>query len=157
MNALLFAMAFVIQTHTPTATVNGDVVTVAADFAYIDNAVGTAVVIPVAITQGTILADDNNMLASSDGTSPITWQLSPGTYKVTAFGYPDDRMSPMRTMVVLDVTIGSPTRQQQITDAVRAYSLATYDAAQALSELRTLKPTRAELLAALRPQTPFSN
>jgi len=40
---LVIAMTEAIQTHTPSATVTGDIVTVSADFAWIDPAVGTTV------------------------------------------------------------------------------------------------------------------
>jgi len=60
-------------------------------------------------------------------------------------------MLPQRTKIVLDVVIASPTRQQQIAAAVKAYSIASADSAEALAELKTLKPTKAELAAALSP------
>ena len=147
MNALLFAMTFIVQTHVPTATVNGDVVTVSADFAYVDPAVGTSVVVPVSVVEGTVLVD-RTMLASNDGVKPIAWQLPPGDYKVTAFGYPDNRLSPMRTKVVLDVTVLSPSRQQQIVDALKQYAISSADTAEAVAAIKTLKPTKAELAAA---------
>ena len=152
MNALLsIAMLLTVQTHTPTVvSVSGDVVTISADVAWIDPAVGTAIVVPIATKEGVQLVDPT-MLASTDGVKPIAWQLPPGQYKVTAFGYPDDRLNPMRTKVVLDVTILSPSRQQQITEAVKKYSIASADAAAALSSLKTIKPTRSELAAALTP------
>ena len=148
MNALLLILALTVQTHTPTATVTGDVVTVSADFAWIEPAAGTSIVVPIAIKDGVQLIDPT-MLASTDGVKPIAWQLSPGSYKVTAFGYPDNRLFPQRTKVVLDVTVLSPTRQQQIAEAVKAYSIASADSAEALAELKVLKPTKAELAAAL--------
>jgi len=154
MNTFLLTLALLVntQTHTPTATVSGDVVTVSADFAWVETPEGSQVSIvkPVGIVEGVQLNDDT-MLASTDGVKPIAWRLSPGTYKVTAFGYPDNRLFPMRTKIVLDVVIASPTRKQQIAEAVKAYSIASADAAVALNDLKSLKPTKVELAEALSP------
>lgn len=154
MNSIITLLMLAVQTHTPTATVSGDVVTVSADIAWIDYAPVSGqtvpVVVPVAIKEGTILVD-KTMLASYDGVKPVAWQLPPGTYKVTAFGYPDSRLNPMRTKVVLDVVIANPTRQQQLKDALKKFSIASAEAAMAKAEIVALNPTKAELTAALAP------
>lgn len=148
MNALLFMLALTLQTHTPTAAVSGDVVTVSADFAYVESVSGPDPVVPVSVTEGVVMAGDYNLLASADGVKPVAWQLEPGTYRVTAFGYPDNRALPMRTKVVLDVTVLSPTRQQQIVDALKQYAISSADTAEAIAAIKTLKPSKAELAAA---------
>lgn len=153
MNTFLLTLALLVnQTHTPTATVSGDVVTVSADFAWVETIEGpqVSIVKPIAVVEGVIL-NDNTMLASTDGAKPIAWKLPPGDYKIFAFGYPDNRMFPMRTKVILDITILSPTRQEQIAAAIKAYSIASADSAEALAELKVLKPTKAELAAVLAP------
>ncbi len=150
MNSILLFVSLLTVQALPTATVTGDVVTINADIAWIEPASGTAVVVPIATPQGTILIDPT-MLASSDGISPVAWQLSPGNYKVTAFSYPTDRMNPQRTEVTLDVVIASPTRQQQIRAALQQLTLAKADVSEALAELAALKPTKAELRAAALP------
>ena len=54
----------------------------------------------------------------------------------------------MRTKVVLNVTVLSPSRQQQIVDALRQYAVSAADVAEAVTAIKTLKPTKAELAAA---------
>ncbi len=129
--------------HVPTATVSGDIVTVNADFAYLD-------VEPLEVVQGTILTD-TSLIASKDGKLPVSWRLPPGTYSITAFGFPDNRMLPNRNKAILTVTVENPTRQKQITDALQRFSLANIEAEVAREEIKTLKPTRAEISAALVP------
>ena len=153
MNALLFAIAIaaVQPPALPTATVSGDVVTVTADFAYIDSAAVGTIVKPVAIPQGTMLAGDQTLIASSDGKLPVAWKLLPGAYKVTAFSYPANRLVPVRTEVVLDVLIQPPTRPADIRAAFQKMTEAKGDLADARAALDLLKPTRAELRAAALP------
>lgn len=151
MSTLLMLMASVlIQQQTPTATVNGDVVTVAADIAWIDPAAGQSVVQPLATVQGTILIGPT-MLASRDGVEPVAWKLPPGSYKVTAFGYPSNRSIPVRKEIVLDIVISNPTRPKLIRDALQKYTEARTEAAIALTELNALKPTKDELRTAALP------
>lgn len=133
-----------IDAHVPTATVSGDVVTVSADFAFLD-------IDPLEVVQGVPLYD-TSLLASTDGALPVSWRLAPGTYQITAFGYPDKRSAPNRNRVVLTVTIDNPTRQQQIKDAIQRFSIANIEAQHARDEIRALQPTRAEISAALSTQ-----
>jgi hypothetical protein len=60
-------------------------------------------------------------------------------------------MQPMRTKVVLDVIIASPTRIEAIRLALKKFTISSADAAAAKVELGVLKPTKAELAAALGP------
>lgn len=153
MNILLFsiAIAAVQPPVLPTATVTGDVVTVSADFAWVEPAAGVTPVKPVAIPQGTMLAGDQTLLASSDGKLPVAWQLLPGTYKVTAFSFPTNRFVPVRTEVVLDVVIQPPTRPAEIRAALQKLTESKGNVADAKAALDLLKPTRAELRAAALP------
>lgn len=159
MNLFILTMALLYpDVHVPTATVKDDVVTVNADFAAIDT-IGPARVIqgtPLVINYGDANPEVQpvagyNLTASSDGKSPLKWQLSPGTYEITAFGYPDNRLLPNRNKVILTVTVENPTRQKQIADALQRFSAANVEAEMAREEIKTLKPTRAEISAALVP------
>ena len=135
------------QTHTPSATVVGDIVTIDADIAMLpSSSAGTDA---GELLTGTMLAGDAGLAASSDGASPITWRLAPGEYQITAYGFPDDRLNPLRNVATLTVTIGTPTRTQQIADALQRLTLALFDAGRARATLDTLNPTRQELIDAL--------
>ena len=147
---LLALTLFAPQPALPTATITGDIVTVNADIAWVESVVAGTVVKPVSIPQGTILID-STMLASSDGNLPVAWKLLPGTYKVTAFSYPANRFIPVRTEVLLDVVIASPTRQQDIRAALQKLTEAKADVGDAKVALDVLKPTKAELRAASLP------
>ena len=147
---LLFVSMLAVQPQLPTATVVGDVVTVPADIAWVDPAVGSTIVVPLATVQGTVLVG-STMLASYDGVAPAAWRLPPGSYKITAFGYPPDRLNPMRSEIVLDVIIANPTRAKQIKDALQRFTLAKAEYAQAKAALDALNPTRAELRIAALP------
>lgn len=136
----------------PTVTVVGDLVTVSADIAWVDLASNpSAVVVPIETVQGVTLTG-STLLASSDGKAPVAWRLPPGSYKVTALGYPPNRMIPVRSEIVLDVVVNPPTRQQEINEAFRAFTIAKGDMAEALAALNTLKPTKAELKTAALAQ-----
>jgi hypothetical protein len=149
MNLLVLTMALLYpDVHIPTATVSGDVVTVNADFAYLDLPDSG---VSVGIVQGVQLVGDPAILSSTDGKLPVVWRLPPGTYSITAFGYPDNRLLPNRNKVILTVTVENPTRQQQIADALQRFSVANVEAEMAREEIKTLKPTRAEISAALVP------
>jgi hypothetical protein len=102
------------------------------------------------VIQGTVLTG-SELVASSDGQAPIVWKLAPGTYEITAFGYPDNRLLPNRNKVLLTVVIENPTRQQQIKEAFQKFSIANAEAQAAREEIKTLKPTKAEISAALTP------
>jgi hypothetical protein len=144
MNLLMMSMMLLyVDVHVPAATVDGDVVTVFADFAHLESA-------PLEVVQGVVL-DGPDLVASSDGQLPIVWKLSPGTYEITAFGYPDNRLLPNRNKVLLTVVIENPTRQQQIKEAFQKFSIANAEAQAARDEIKTLKPTKAEISAALTP------
>ena len=89
---LLMAAITATQTHTPSATVSGDIVTVDADIAFLpDGTTGPT------LLGGVELNTDPLLAASSDGTSPIQWRLPPGQYDITAYGFPDDRLNPIRS------------------------------------------------------------
>ena len=148
---LLALTIFAPQPGLPTATITGDVVSVNADIAWVESVVAGTVVKPVAIPQGTMLAGDQTLIASSDGKLPVAWKLLPGSYKVTAFSYPANRFIPIRTEVILDVVIASPTRQQDIRAAFQKLTEAKADVGDAKAALDILKPTKAELRAASLP------
>jgi len=147
MNALFLTLAITAtQTHTPSATVSGDVVTVDADFALLpDGTTGTQ------LLGGVELNTDPLLAASSDGVSPIQWRLPPGQYDITAYGFPDDRLNPIRNVATLTVTIQAPDRSDAIAAALQKLTLALFDAGQARAALQTLNPTRQEILDALKP------
>lgn len=159
MNLLILAMTMLYpDVHVPTATVEGDIVTVNGDFAAIDT-IGQAKVIegvPLVVNYGDLNpavppVPGYNLTASSDGIAPVKWQLPPGTYEITAFGYPDDRKFPMRNKAILTVIIADPTRAEQIKSAYQRFSEANADAATAKKAIKDLKPTKAETAAALAP------
>ena len=129
---LLFVSMLAVQPQLPTATVVGDVVTVTADIAWVDPAVGSTIVVPLATVQGTVLVG-STMLASYDGVAPAAWRLPPGSYKITA------------------LIIANPTRAKQIKDALQRFTLAKAEYAQAKAALDALNPTRAELRIAALP------
>lgn len=146
-NAALMTLALTAsQTHTPSATVSGDVVTIDADIAWLpDGTTGAQLLAGVELNTDPLLA------ASSDGVSPIQWRLPPGQYDITAYGFPDDRLNPIRNVATLTVTIQAPDRSDQIAAALQKLTLALFYAGQARADLQTLNPTRQEILDALTP------
>jgi hypothetical protein len=145
---LMMALTILAQTHTPTATLDNDVVTVEADFATINNVAGNLPADEVEPVTGTILTG-STLLASSDGIAPIAWRVPPGEYVITAFGYPDDRMNPNRVKTVLNVTVTEPTRIESIRVALNELSLRLFEVKAAKQQIQALSPTQVEVLEAL--------
>lgn len=138
--AMLLASVASAQTHTPSHTVDGRRVTVDADICFWDagqNMDGFTLV------QGTPLMAAS-IAASKDGTSPIIWEVPPGTYQMTAYGFPDDRMNPERQTATLNIVADPVPRDEAIREALIAWFVAR-------STLQQLNPTRQELLDGLNP------
>jgi len=140
MMAVLFAPG-----DPPTANVVGDLVTINADIAWFVEPLPPG----AALIQGTTLAGVPSLAASSDGVGPIVWRLPPGTYTITAFGYPVDRLNPQRIEGALSVTVDPPDRATLIRGALLQYSASVYQTQLAKQELITLAPTLAEIRTAI--------
>lgn len=152
-NSVLLLLAVTAsQTHTPSATVSGDIVTVDADIAFLPDA--SAAGVSATLLAGTELVSSPNVAASTDGASPIQWRLPPGQYDITAYGFPDDRVNPVRNVAILTVTIQAPDRSDAIAAALKKLTLALFDAGKAQADLQTLNPTRQELIDALTKGAP---
>lgn len=148
-NALLLSTALATtQTHTPSVAVQGDIVTVDADIAMVVDS-GPATVAGELISGVPLLSAAGTFAASDDGVSPIVWKLPPGEYLITAYGFPEDRLNPIRNVVTLTANVSTPDRGQQIAEALQQLTLALFDAGKARQELDTLNPTRQELIDAL--------
>ena len=129
----------------PTANVAGDIVTINADIAWFAQPLPPG----SALIQGTRLGGQDSLAASSDGVEPIIWRLPPGSYNITAFGYPVDRMNPVRIEAVLPIVVNPPDRATLIRGALLQYSASVYQTQLAKEELVQLAPTLAEIRAAI--------
>ena len=135
------------QTHTPTHTVDGQRVTIDADIVFwsaSQNMTGFSLIQGVPLMAPT-------QAASVDGVSPIIWEIPPGTYQLTAYGFPDDRENPQRTSAVLDIVVNAPTRIEDIRIALTAWLNSLNDVYLARANLQTLNPTRQELIDVINP------
>lgn len=135
---VFWVMATVIATaqHVPSLTVEGDRVTIDADFAWHHPDLAG-----VEIIQGVPLQHPS-VVASSDGASPIVLKMPPGSHEITTLGFPADRMNPDRGQQTLTAIVSAPTRQQQINELYATY-LGTRD------RIIAIAPTTAEVLKAL--------
>jgi len=139
---------FVYAQHVPTLSVNGDLVTIDADIAWHDNSVPGIVVV-----QGTPLTQPN-IVASSDGSSPIILKMPEGTHTISALGFPADRANPQRTFATLSAVVLPPDRQQVINSAYAKLFQSRDNFIAASSEIVALAPTPAEVATALSFLTP---
>ena len=144
--ASLLAMSILLAPgDPPTANVVGDLVTINADIAWFVDPLPPG----AALIQGTRLAGQDSLAASSDGVGPIIWRLPPGSYNITAFGYPIDRLNPQRIEAVLPIVVNPPDRSTLIRGALLQYSASVYQTQLAKQELITLAPTLAEIRTAI--------
>ena len=124
----------------PTIEQAGDIVTIHADLAWMDGDLP-----PGAKTiSGTVLAG-SSLRASVDGVSPIVLQLPPGTYSIDAYGYPVDRMDPLRASATFAVTVVAPDRVQRLAKLLLEFSQRLYQFEAVKNEIAVLNPTREEL------------
>jgi len=120
------------QTHKPSHTIEGTIITIDAEVASISPD-------PKQLLSGVRLADDSLAVASPG--SPIVWKLKPGTYQLRMMGFPDDPANPQRSVVDVDVKV-KLTRKEAVLDA--------YDRCiRAMSDLHILSPTYEDLLDSL--------
>lgn len=125
----------------PTIEQDGDIVTIHADIAWIEGTLP-----PNAQTiSGTVLSGRENMLASIDGVSPIVWSLPPGDYTVKAYGYPLDRMDPLRAEQTFVLTVLIPDRLQRLSRLLLEFSQRLYQYEAVRAEIVAMSPTRQEL------------
>ena len=129
----------------PTANVVGDLVTIDADIAWFIDPMPVG----AALIQGTRLAGQDSLAASSDGVGPIIWRLPPGSYSINAFGFPLDRVNPVRIEQVLPIVVDAPSRATLIRGALLQYSASVYQTELTKAELITLAPTLAEIRTAI--------
>jgi hypothetical protein len=148
-NLLLAAMLLPIpqDSHTPSYTIEGNVVVIDAEIAWIPTNPATT----SNPSEGWELVDptqmgpsDNIALISGMRDERIRWRLTPGDWQITALGHADDLSNPMRQQQTFNLTIAGPTRQEQIVLLVMEYLTAKRD-------LQLLDPpaTREEILTAV--------
>lgn len=125
----------------PTIEQAGNSITIHADIAWFEGAVPD----DAKCLSGTVLSGRETLRASTDGVGPIVWQLPPGEYTIKAYGYPVDRMDPMRASATFAVSIVSPDRIQRLTALLLEFSQRLYQYEMVCAEILELAPTREEL------------
>jgi hypothetical protein len=151
MNAAILMAAMMLpatqDAHTPSYTIEGDVVVIDAEIAWIP----TNAAVTNNPPEGWTLLDplqmgpsDNIALISGMRDERIRWRLTPGEWEITALGHADDLSNPNRQQQTFNVTISGPTRQETITLLVLDYLTAKRD-------LQLLSPpaSREEILTAV--------
>jgi hypothetical protein len=150
MNAALVAAAMMAATlqdsHVPSYTVDGNVVTIDAEIAWIPQNTETN----TNPTEFELLDKSQQgpgeyiALISGKPSERIRWKLAPGTWEITALGHADDLANPMRQERRFTFTVDGPTRSEQIVELVVAYLSAKRD-------LQMLEPpaSRGEILQAV--------
>lgn len=124
----------------PTIEQAGNIVTLHADMAWIEGEIPDG----AQSLAGTMLTG-SSLRASSDGVSPIVWKLPPGDYAVKAYGYPIDRMNPMRASATFSVTVLAPDRVQRLAKLLLEFSQRLYQYEAVKAEIAAMSPTRDEL------------
>ena len=143
---LAFASVANAQTHVPSGTVQGLIVTFDADFVAIDPQQDMT---GIELREGVVLLGGPPRYAASvDGVSPIRYMMPSGTYAVTVHGFPDDPAVPERNIVQLSVVVAPPTRAEQIADAFMGFFRGRNQAAKALADIALLNPTDQEIIDA---------
>ena len=117
------------------------IITIHADLAWFDDDLPEGAV----CLSGTVLSGRNSLRASTDGVGPILWQLPPGDYVLQAYGYPIDRMDPLRDQLTFSVTVTAPDRIAQLQRLLLEFSQRLYQFEMVKSEITALNPTREEL------------
>ena len=125
--------------HVPTITVTGRIVEVDANIAWVSVTPAGG---EVRLVTGVELVGDVTLAANNDTAERVRWELSPGVWEITALGHPDDPANPDRQQQVFPVTIASPTRTDDIRDAVLQLLTAQL-------QLDQLNATRAEIITAI--------
>jgi hypothetical protein len=151
MNAALLMAAMMLpapqDTHTPSYTIEGDVVVIDAEIAWIP----TNPAVTNNSPEGWTLLDpsqqgpsDSIAFISGLRNERIRWRLTPGDWEITALGHADNLSNPNRQQQTFTFTISGPTRQEQIVLLVMEYLTAKRD-------LQLLQPpaTREEILTAV--------
>jgi len=136
------------EKHIPTLVVAGKIITIDADIAWFDNPLPPG----AKLVQGTTLAGQDSLAASTDGSSPIIWELpASGDYPITAYGFPIDRKFPQRSSAGLMASIAPVTRQDEIRETFVRLTMFLYEVDVARKDLLTLAPTREEIGTAFGP------
>jgi hypothetical protein len=126
----------------PTIENNDGIVTIHADLAWMDGYLPEG----AKTISGTVLGGGSPSLrASVDGVSPIVLQLPPGTYSIDAYGYPIDRMDPLRAFETFEVVITAPDRIQQLARMLTEFSQRLYQFENIKRDIALFNPTREEL------------
>lgn len=125
----------------PTIEQAGSKITLHADIAWFEGSLPE----DAKCLSGTVLSGRDTLRASPDGSSPIVWSLPPGEYTIKAYGYPVDRMDPMRSSATFAVSIVSPDRIQRLTTLLLEFSQRLYQYEMVRAEIFELAPTREEL------------
>lgn len=142
--ALCVASSAASQTHTPAAAVvEGDTVTIDGSFAWHDPGINSS------IAQGSTLSMPG-IYANPGGRESIKIKMPPGKHVITVLGFPDAPTGSLRKAVVQEVNIGTPTRQAQLIEVYKAIENGKNMWRLAAEKLDELKPTRAEVVAALQ-------
>jgi hypothetical protein len=151
MNSVLLMAAMMLpvpqDTHTPSYTIEGDVVVIDAEIAWIP----TNPAVTNNPPEGWTLLDpsqqgpsDSIAFISGMRDERIRWRLTPGDWEITALGHADDLANPNRQQQTFNITISGPTRQERIVLLVMKYL-------EAKRDLQLLDPPadREEVLTAL--------
>ena len=125
----------------PTIEQKDGVITIHADIAWFEDALPEG----AKTLAGTILSGRESLRASSDGVGPIVWSLPPGEYTLKAYGYPIDRMDPLRAMQTFDITVVAPDRVQRLAKLLLEFSQRLYQYEAVKAEIVAMAPTREEL------------
>lgn len=138
---LLIATAAHAQTHVPSYTLTGRILTCDAETAWVfptpNNPTNPG---PVVIRSGIVITGSNNVLVGTP-TSPISWELQPGEYALNMLGFPDSATSTRNKVGDQVITVVS-----NFDDDVReAYIWAVFW----MAKVRSLNPTYDDIVRAL--------
>lgn len=140
-------LAAVLQTgtdsHVPSYTLDGNIVTFDAEIAFITAEPSTGGTHRLIDVQQKGLGEYIGF-NSGDTFGNIQWELSPGEWQFTAYGHADDLANPDRQSGNFTVTVQSPGRSQQIL----AHVVKNMEAQRDLSLLDP-PATRAEIIQAV--------
>lgn len=125
----------------PTVEQSDNIITLHADIAWFEGSLPEG----SKSLSGTTLAGNDTLRASSDGVSPIVWSLPPGNYTIKAYGYPINRMDPLRASATFEVTVVAPDRVQRLAKLLLEFSQRLYQYEAVKSEIITMAPTKEEL------------
>jgi hypothetical protein len=132
----------------PSLVQDKGLITIHADLAWFDGDLPEGAV----CLSGTVLSGRDSLRASTDGIGPIVWQLPPGDYTIQAYGYPIDRMDPLRDQLTFSFTVTAPDRIAQLQRLLLEFSQRLYQYEMVKDEIMVLNPTREELRQVLDPE-----